>query len=197
MDLDAVAGLGRCRLVGRLDQLWPGGRIELGFSRIGRRAELDLWIRHLVLCSLVDGGADFVAQSVFVGRPESKSSDDRVVVFERVSDSQTHLARLFEWAWSAAEAPLPFFPNTGWAFAAKAIAGKSDQAWRDAHQKYEGGESHQFSLPESEEELEYARIWEGWSPLDSAGKLPVRYRFEDLTTQFFEPLLEAREVHRE
>jgi exodeoxyribonuclease V gamma subunit len=197
LDLDAVAGLGRCRLVGRLDQLWPGGRIELGFSRIGRRAELDLWIRHLVLCSLVDGGADFVAQSVFVGRPESKSSDDRVVVFERVSDSQTHLARLFEWAWSAAEAPLPFFPNTGWAFAAKAIAGKSDQAWRDAHQKYEGGESHQFSLPESEEELEYARIWEGWSPLDSAGKLPVRYRFEDLTTQFFEPLLEAREVYRE
>jgi exodeoxyribonuclease V gamma subunit len=197
LDLDAVAGLGRCRLAGRLDQLWPGGRIELGFSRIGRRAELDLWIRHLVLCSLFDGGADVVPRSVFVGRAESKKSDDRVVVFERVSDSQTHLARLFEWAWSAVDAPLPFFPNTGWAFAAKAIAGNSDLAWREAHRKYEGGESQYFSLPESEEELEYARIWEGWSPLESTGTLPVRYRFEELTRRFFEPLLEAREVRRE
>ncbi len=197
LDLDAVSDLGRCRLVGRLDQLWPGGRIELGFSRVGRRAELDLWIRHLVLCALVDRGTDVIARSVFVGRAESKKSDHRVVVFERISDPRVHLARLFEWAWSAAHMPLPFFPKTAWAFAEKAIAGKSDQAWRVAHQQFEGGEGSNFNLPESEEEFEYARIWEGGSPLDSAGSLPVRYRFEDLAIGFFEPLLEAREVHRE
>jgi exodeoxyribonuclease V gamma subunit len=197
LDLEAVAGLGHCRLIGRLDQLWPGGRIELGFSKIGRRAELELWIRHLVLCAIVDGGADVVPRSIFVGRAESKKSDDRVVVFERVRDPQTHLARLFEWAWSAVHAPLPFFPKTAWAFAEKAIAGRNAQAWRDAYQKFEGGDSLNFALPESEEELEYARVWEGLSPLESVGKLPVRYRFDEIAKQFFEPLLTAREVHRE
>ena len=197
LDIDTVAGLGSCRLMGQLDQLWPGGRIEFGFSRVGRRAEFDLWIRHLVLCALVDRGADVVSRSVFVGRAESKTSKDRVVVFERIINPQLHLARLFEWAWSAVNSPLPFFPKTAWAFSEKDIAGKSDQAWRAAHQQFEGGDSQNFSLPESEEELEYARIWEGWSPLESAGSLPVRYRFEDLANRFLEPLLEAREVHRE
>jgi len=197
LDLESVAGLGHCRLTGRLDQLWPGGRIELGFSKIGRRADLELWIRHLVLCAVADGGADCVPRSVFVGRAESKSSQDRVVVFERVSDPRAHLARLFEWAWSAAHAPLPFFPKTAWAFAEKAIAGKDDMAWRAAFEKYEGGDSQIFALPESQEELEYARVWEGWSPLDSVGKLPVRYHFEDIVKEFFEPLLAAREVCRE
>lgn len=197
LDLDAVVGLGRCRLVGQLGQLWPGGRIELGFSKLGRRAELDLWIRHLVLCALVDCGANVVPRSVFVGRVESKKTHDRVVVFERICKPQLHLARLFEWSWSAVRTPLPFFPRTAWAFAAKALAGKSDQAWRAAHRAFEGGDGPYFGLPESEEELEFARLWEGWSPFDSAGPTPVRYGFEDLAKQFFEPLLEAREVHRE
>jgi len=197
LDLEQVAGYERCRIVGRLDQLWSGGRIQLGFSRIGRRADLELWIRHLVLCALVEDGADVAPQSVFVGRGESKKSDDRVVVFERINDPQSHLAQLFEWAWSASVSPLPFFPKTAWAFAEKAIAGKNDLAWRQAHQKFEGGDSSNFSLPESEEELEYARIWEGGSPLDSEGALPVRYHFEELAIQFFEPLLAARKVSRE
>lgn len=197
LDLEGVAGLGRCRVVGRLDQLWPGGRIQLGFSRIGRRAELGLWIRHLVLCALAEDGVEVVARSVFVGRAESKKPNDRVVVFERVDDPRAHLVQLFEWAWSAEISPLPFFPKTAWAFAEKAIAGKDDLAWREAHQKFEGGDSSNFSMPESEEELEYARLWEGWSPLESVGLLPVRYRFEDLAIQFFKPMLAAREVHPE
>jgi exodeoxyribonuclease V gamma subunit len=197
LDLEAVAGLGRCRLTGRLDQLWSDGRVELGFAKIGRRAELELWIRHLVLCAIADRRADVIARSIFVGRAESKESQDRVVVFERIHDPQTHLARLFEWAWSAEYAPLPFFPRTSWAFAEKVIAGKGAMARREAHRIFEGGESQNFALPESEEELEYARVWEGWSPLESSGKLPVRYRFEEIARQFFEPLLAAREVHRE
>jgi exonuclease V gamma subunit len=177
--------------------LWPEGRVELGFARIGRRAELELWIRHLVLCAIADRRTDIIARSIFVGRAESKKSQDRVVVFERVHDPQTHLARLFEWAWSAEHAPLPFFPKTAWAFAERAIAGKEGPAWREAHLKFEGGDTQNSALPESEEELEYARVWEGWSPLESVGKLPVRYRFDEISKQFFEPLLAAREVHRE
>lgn len=197
LNLEAVGVLGECRLVGRLDRLWPGGRIDLGFSRLGRRAELDLWIRHLTLCALVDRGADRVARSAYVGRAAARNSDDRVVVFEKVSDPMTPLTSLFEWAWNAADMPLPFFPKTAWAFAEKAMAGKIDQAWRAAHHQFEGSDGSSFGFPESEEDLDYARLWEGWSPLDSTGALPVRYRFEKLALQFFDPLFEAREVHRE
>jgi exodeoxyribonuclease V gamma subunit len=195
--LDDVESLGGCLIVGRLDKLWPGGRIELGFSKVGRRSDFDLWIRHLVLCALVDLGAEATPRSVFVGRPESRKSDERVVVFERVAEPKLHLARLFEWAWSTEDAPLPFFPKTSWAFASRSVEGKTDIAWRAAHQKFEGGDSQNAGLPESDEELEYARIWEGWSPLDSSGALPVRFHFEDIADQFFRPLIEAREVHRE
>ena len=197
LDLEDVAGLGGCRLVGRLDQLWPGGRIEFGFSKVGRRADLALWIRHLVLCALVEGGADATPRSVFVGRPESKNSQERVVVFERIDTPQLHLARLFEWAWNSIDAPLPFFPRTSWAFASNSISGKTAQAWRAAHQQFDGGEGQNFVLPESEEELEYARLWEGLSPLTSTVALPLRYSFEDIAHRFFEPLIEARKVRRE
>jgi exodeoxyribonuclease V gamma subunit len=197
LDLGTIAPYEDCRLVGRLDQLWPEGRIEVGFSRIGRRGELDAWIRHLVLCALVEDGATLFPTSIFVGRTESKKSTDRVVVFKPVDDPRSHLAGLVEWTLASADTPLPFFPKTSRAFATKSIAGKTEQAWREAHQSFDGGEGGNFSFPESEEELEFARLWEGWSPLDSTGALPTRYRFDELAEAFFEPLLAAREVDRE
>lgn len=196
LDLEGVAGLGRCRLVGRLDQLWPDGRIEIGFSRIGRRGELALWIRHLVLCALAEDEETLVARSTLIGRGETKTATEHVVVFEKVNDPRMHLARLFAWAASAVDMPLPFFPKASRLYATKAIEGKPEQGWREAHQKFEGGDGYNHSVPESEEELEYARLWEGWSPLDSTGSVPVRFCFEELAVQFFEPLLAAREVHR-
>jgi exonuclease V gamma subunit len=197
LQLEDATDLGGCLIVGRLDKLWPGGRIELGFSKVGRRSDFDLWVRHLVLCALVDRGAELTPRSVYVGRPASKSSDERVVVFDRISDPLPQLTRLFEWVWSTEDAPLPFFPKASWAFASKFSEGKTDLARRAAHQIFDGGDSQNVGLPESEEELEYARIWEGWSPLDSSAALPVRYHFEDIADRFFRPLIEAREVHCE
>jgi exodeoxyribonuclease V gamma subunit len=182
-------------LIGRLDRLWPGGRIQLGFTKIGRRGDLDLWIRHLVLCSLVEDGADLECRSVFVGRAESRGSQDRVVVFGPVVDARRHLARLFEWAMTAPDAPLPFFPRTSRVFATRVLDEKADQGWRDAHQEFEGGDGWNRLTPESQEELEMARVWEGWSPLASSGPVPVRVSFAVLAEEFFRPLLAAREVH--
>ncbi len=181
-------------LVGRLDRLWPGGRIQLGFTKIGRRGELDLWIRHLVLCSLVEDGADLECRSVFVGRAESRDSQDRVVVFGPVADARRHLARLFTWAMSTPDAPLPFFPRTSRVFATRVLEDKTAQGWRDAHQEFEGGDGWNRTTPESQEELEMARVWEGHSPLATSGALPVPVPFDELAEEFFRPLLAAREV---
>jgi exodeoxyribonuclease V gamma subunit len=191
-----VAGLGQCRLTGRLDRLWSESRVQVGIGRVGRRAELDLWIRHLFLCALESGG-DRPSRSVLVGRPENAKSIDHVVDFEPVADARVHLARLFDWAWSTNSAPLPFFPKSSRAFAEKAADGKLDQAWRAAHQAYHGGDATQFVMPESEEELEYALLWEGVSPLDNAPDIPTRFRFDALASEFFAPLLAARKVHAE
>ena len=189
------------RIVGRLDHLTVNGRIAIGFTRIGRRSELDLWIRHLVLCALLEEGVAArdeglpIATSIYVGRADSKSSEDRVVVFGAVPEARVHLARLYRWASSAALSPLPFFPRTSRIYAEQAIAEKGEQALRSAHQAFEGGDGWNRITPESKEELEIARVWEGWSPLDSKGPQSGRYRFDALAEAFFRPLLEAREVY--
>jgi len=217
LELESVEGLGDCRLVGRLDRLWSGsdgsvsggpapdgpqpgepasgGRIAVEFARVASRVEWDLWIRHLVLCAVVDRGEKLTPRTVFVGRPPgSRKPDDRVVVYERVHDSIDHLKRLFAWAWTSEDAPLPFFPKTSWAYAELSSKGNADQGWRQAHRAFGGGDEIAYTMVESEEELEFARVWEGWSPLASEDPPPVRYGFVDLADRFFEPLIAARKV---
>jgi len=90
---------------------------------------------------------------------------------------------------------LPFFPRTSWEYAEKAIAEKVQQGMRGAHQTFEGGDGWNRVTPESQEELEFARIWEGWSPLDSQGSRPGAYAFDVVAEEFFRPMLLAREVY--
>ena len=189
-----VPGPGRCVVTGRLDRLWPEGRIQVGFGRIDRRGEFDVWIRHLFLCVAVEDGLERTARSVLVGRTKDKKSSEHVVVFEAVKDARVHLAQLFEWAWLSFESPLPFFPKASQQFFKFAKEGKTDQAWRAAQQAYHGGESGGFMTPESEEDLEHARLWEGLSPLEIDSDLALRFRFDEVAEAFFTPLLEARRV---
>jgi len=191
----AVEGLGGCRIRGRLDRLWPEGRVEVDFRRIAGRSELEVWIRHLFLCACIDDGAELVPRSLLVGRAEKKAATDQIVVFERVEESRIHLARLFEWAWSAQEAPLPFFPKASRRFASDCLKGAVDQAWRGAEETYHGGDSGAWRTPESEEGLDHARLWEGLSPLARANDLPLPYGFDVIAEEFFAPFLEARKVH--
>jgi len=187
-------------LSGRLDRLWPGGRVEVGFGRIGRRSELSVWIRHLFLCACLEAGVvggdqAFAPRSVFVGRTEKADSSDHVVVFEPVAEPGACLSQIFEWAFRAERAPLPFFPRSSLAFARKALEGKLDQAWRAAQQTYHGGESNAFLTPEADENLEQARLWEGVSPLESTGDEIGLPRFDQLAIELFEPMLAVRETH--
>ncbi|MEE8166216.1 MAG: hypothetical protein V3T64_11645, partial [Myxococcota bacterium] len=195
LTLHDVHSLGTARISGLLRDVGPNGLVRIDFARIGRRSELEFWIEHLVLCALVEQGADFEPRSLLVSRVESRRKSDRVVIFKAVPDAHRELAQLFEWAWSVDRAPLPFFPNTSRAFGRRWAQGNLDQAWRDAHQSFYGGDSREFDFPESEEDLELARVWEGALPLESVSDQPVLFRFEALAQRFFEPFLEAREVH--
>ncbi len=195
-----VEGLGACVLGGHLDELWPGGRVEVSFGRIGRRSELAVWIRHLFLCACLEAGIDggdrtFAPQSVFVGRSADRKSSEHVVVFGPEPEPGARLARIFEWAWSCEGAPLPFFPKSSLAFAKPALERKTDQAWRAAQQAYFGGDSNLFRTPEAEEDLEQARLWEGVSPLESSADSVLLFRFDQVAAEFFEPMLALRKTH--
>jgi exodeoxyribonuclease V gamma subunit len=195
LTLDDVPSLGRARLSGIVRGISPQGPVRLDFARFGRRAELEFWIQHLVVCALADEGAELVPRSQIVSRVGSKNKRNRVAVFSKVEDAKAELAMLFAWAWNVDRAPLPFFPKTSRAFAEFALQEKQEQAWRSAHHEFYGGETQGFGLPEFEEDLESARIWEGSRPLESEGDQPVLFRFSDLAERFFKSFFEAREVH--
>lgn len=194
LTLEGVRSVASARLSGVVRDVSAAGPIRVEFSRFGGRSELEFWIQHLVVCALVDDGADLVAQSVIVSRPESKSNQDRVAVFSHVPDARAELALLFEWAWSVDRAPLPFFPRTSRVFAEHRANGKDERAWKDAHQKFYGGDSSFGARPEFEEELEYARAWEGSQPLEPDLEQTI-FRFDVLADRFFAPYRKAREVY--
>ena len=133
---------------------------------------------------------------MLIGRGEKKGAAERVVVFERVENPRNLLARLFEWATGAKRAPLPFFPRASRDFAAQWAKGKTDEAWRDAEQTYRGGNTGGPRMPESEEGLEHALLWEGASPVDRGRALSLPFHFDEVAEAFFGPLLAAREVYR-
>jgi hypothetical protein len=110
------------------------------------------------------------------------------------------LQQIFEWAASASDAPLPFFPRSSRKFAEQLDKKSAEDARREALKIFEGSDSLDFGIPpESEEELEMQRLWEGWSPIeaDAGGAGPLTVSFDELAAAFFAPLLAAREVARE
>ena len=190
----SVQGLGEVTLTGELDGLFAEGRLAVSFTRIGKRGELDVWIRHLFLCACAEEGLNAAPRSVLVGRSEKKGKAERVVEFAPVDDAKAQLVSLFEWAWKSESAPLPFFPGASRVFATAAEKDE-DQAWRNAHHAYHGGDSSQ-GMPEADQDLDDRRLWEGWAPLEPGGELPVDYRFDALAKAFFGPLLASRSVVR-
>ncbi|MCB0216395.1 MAG: exodeoxyribonuclease V subunit gamma [Chloroflexi bacterium] len=106
-------------LVGRLDQLWPAGRVELGFGRLDARRELRLWVRHLALNAAVEaaGISDCAPQSWAIGRAE-KGDAPTLLHLCPVPDSRARLAELLA-LWREAETQVPpFYPLAARAFLA-------------------------------------------------------------------------------
>ncbi len=198
LTLGNVPNLGEARLVGHLDSLWPAGRIQYAFSKIGKWRDLDLWIRHLVLCACVENGAELAPTSMGFGLPESdKASDLGRIVLGKVEAPQMHLAQIFEWAWSVDESPLPFFPRSSKTFATYALDGKEEQAWRSAQEAFHGNADQSDRSAEGQEDLEMQRVWEGWSPVDHEASGPSRFAFDAIAKGIFKPLWEAQKAGSE
>jgi len=196
LELHDVVGIGRARVVGTLVDLSREAQVRVDYRRLGGRQEVELWIRHLVLCAWSQARPErgLPQTSRLVGRPNAKrEKKDRIVVFDPVASAADALGDLFALAWSVDEAPLPFFPRAAREFSARFE--KSERgAWREANQTYLGGDWKKGSRPESEEGPEHARIWQGWQPLEADPSMPVGASFEDLSRRIFEPFDRVRRV---
>ncbi|MFK7898090.1 MAG: exodeoxyribonuclease V subunit gamma [Myxococcota bacterium] len=193
--LEGVPGIGAARLTGVLDSLWPEGRVQYAFSKIGKWRDLDLWIRHLALCACVKEGADLAPRSIGFGLPETKKANDPGrIALGHVDEPAALLGQLFDWAWSVDESPLPFFPRASKAFATKALDGKEEQAWRSAQEEFHGNVDQQSRRGEVDGDLEMERVWEGFSPVDHEMSGPSRFTFDALAMAIFRPMRDAQKA---
>ena len=116
-------GAGEVRLVGRVSDLFPGGRVRHQYSRIKAKHQVAAWVRHLVLH--VHTGAP--GDSYVVGRPD-RGGGVRVVRWGplSVADAQAHLVTLLKMYREGQRAAVPFFPSSSRAWAERRA--KPDQA---------------------------------------------------------------------
>jgi exodeoxyribonuclease V gamma subunit len=108
-----AADLDRVVLEGRLDGLCPGQRIVRRFTKPGRRAELAVWIEHLLMQAV--GGSTLPHTTHLVLRgTEARAS---LVSFRSVADPRHELDELLALYDASKEAPLPLLETASWTFA--------------------------------------------------------------------------------
>ncbi len=102
--------IGDSKLTGSVDKIWEQGRVQVAYSRLGKRSEIGHWIRHLALC--VVSPESHPRRTILIGRPE-EGAGIATIEFEAVDEAELYLDELVKLYWAGQVAPLPFFPNTG------------------------------------------------------------------------------------
>jgi len=174
------------RIEGTLGDLWDGGRVVSQYARLPHRAELGLWVRHLVLGCLP--GDDLPRTSCLVGRGTSAGvSAVRLLPTENAAACLADLLALYE---AGLRAPLPLLP-----LASRAQAEQGAKAgWRagPAPQAITAWEQGGGRPPEQRDPY----LHQAFGDLDllEVPPLPGAGDFESLARRVYEPYLAARET---
>jgi len=171
LELDLVVG--DVRLRGWLRGLTESGRVAFRPAKLKARDRVQLWIHHLALCAATVGARP--ATSLHVAA-------DIVLRLKPVSDPIHRLADLITLWRKGQSIPLPFFPETAYAYAeARARSGDPDKAlaacrraWRDDYNAR--GEAFDPAVQ---------LAWRGQDPLQE--------EFQQTALRVFEPLTAATE----
>ncbi len=124
--LDFSLEIGRYRLSGRLDRIWPGRLIRGRCAKLKARDRIRAWIEHLVLNAVADEG--YPRESVLCMR-------DGTECFSPVAGATDLLLLLLDRYRAGLCQPLHFYPESSLAYANK-------QEWNlaRARQRWEGSE---------------------------------------------------------
>ncbi|ROR01776.1 exodeoxyribonuclease V subunit gamma [Desulfosoma caldarium] len=176
VEVDVPAGGVRIR--GWLRDVTEKGRLVYRPAKIKAKDRLRLWIRHLALCAVHPSG--ILLESVHIG-----TGKDGVFRLTPVDDPHKHLADLVELWRVGHQRPLPFFPESSWAYAEKSgkasataspaqICGK---AWKDEYKKQ--GDAYRPSV---------RTAFRGVDPLNDT--------FVDVALRVFGPILKMIEASK-
>lgn len=195
---DLVLDCGGVRVSGRVDGMFPGGRVAARFARLERPSELDVWISHLALCADTEAGRAEHITSHLVGRASSRDAGH--AVFRDVAGAGALLADLVAIYRVGCTRPLPLFPSTSRRYAqihgrSRDAPDREERAMLEAYAVY--GESEP-GRPESQDA--YVRqLFANVDPLAPSHR-PVgvaddaTFGFGGLALRVFAPLLAHREA---
>lgn len=171
-------------LTGVLQRSASGGLVQAQFSRVGKRRELDVWIRHLVL----NATCAPAAASVLVGRPDG-GDGVATVRFSPVAEPLRHLATLVALFQQGQSRPLPLFEGASRAYATalRAKKGTPRAACDKALKEFvSGGFTHEGDLGDAHVRLLFPQPRPEWGD-------PATSELGAVAVQVFGPLLDHRE----
>lgn len=168
--------VGGFRLTGTIAGIYPGGLV-LHRPRDSRRNRLEAWITHLALgCALAEAGRSLPGSVLCTRQCDS--------IYDYPEDILGRLEELLDLYWQGLRRPLPFFPQTSWAYA-EAEPKDPDRAEENALGAWEGTDN-------SRGDLEDPYIRRCFSESD----LLENPEFRDIAGKVIGPVLEHGEFKR-
>lgn len=162
--------LGPWRLTGRIDELSEQGLVRYRLTSLKPKEMLRVWLFHLALNAA--GGRPV---STLIGR-------DLMQVFSPVEQSSDLLRELLEIYWQGLSAPLPFFPQSSYAFAKQALnPRRRSEPLKKARDAWETKPFHRGEKEDPYFNLAFRHL------LD-----PLSKEMQDLSLRVFRPLIDAR-----
>jgi exodeoxyribonuclease V gamma subunit len=170
-------------LTGVVDGLFEAGQVHYGFGRVKGRRRLRLWLRHLALCAAGERESSYL---VARGSPRLRHP---ALAAESAAKLLGALLALFH---AGVARPLPFVPETGFAYAQRRVAAGGD-VW--AHEKALDAAKRAFldTYGFGESRDEYVQLAFPDETLFTA-TVPGELGFPELSWEVFAPLLEHTEV---
>jgi exodeoxyribonuclease V gamma subunit len=171
--LEVDLSLGRFRLVGRIESIYPNRLLHFRYANVKPSDRLRVWVHHLILNKVRNQA--YPCNGILA----CKDFDCK---YPPVEDSEALLKDLLEAYWQGLMEPIHFFPLSSWAYAEALAKGKEpEEALRAARNKWEGSDFNRGEIEDSY----YQVCFEHADPLDG--------EFEELSKSIFEPLIECEE----
>ncbi len=186
--------IGRFRLVGRIGDLYPGGRIVQLLSQLPHARELSFWIHHLALCCHAAGVPEvrLPTRSILLARQKKAGEEGLAEIhLGRCAEPESILEPLLELFAAGRSLPIPLLRRASRAQAEVSIetgfragpASRARKAW----------EQRSGDIPSEREDPYYAQAFRDVDPLDPNAALPGP-GFAELARDVYEPYLRARET---
>jgi exodeoxyribonuclease V gamma subunit len=159
-------------VTGRVGRIWPRHLLRYRCAAVKAKDRLDLWIDHLLLQRRENPG--YPNRSILLAKNAGWG-------FRPVANASEVFNQLLNYYWEGLREPLPFFPQSAYAFAERRQGRKEEDAHYAARKAWEGDRQSRGEVDDPYCQLNWGRV----DALDE--------RFRALALAVFGPLLEHEE----